>query len=79
MFQETFISGGSIINYFFKNDDRAESRGFVERSFMRGLNLTDFIFHALLLVSLLTLVASFVLDSIPFVSTMPKPFSWPVL
>jgi DNA-directed RNA polymerase beta' subunit len=33
--------------YFFKNDDRAESRGFVERSFMRGLNLTDFIFHAL--------------------------------
>ena len=34
--------------------------------------LPDFIFHALLLVSLLTLVASFVLDSIPFVSTNAK-------
>jgi hypothetical protein len=33
--------------YFFKNDDRAESRGFIERPFMRGLNLTDFIFHHL--------------------------------
>ena len=31
--------------YFFKNDDRAESRGFIEKPFMRGLNLTDFIFH----------------------------------
>ena len=33
--------------YFFKNDDRAESRGFIERPFMRGLNLPDFIFHHL--------------------------------
>ena len=34
--------------------------------------LPDFIFHILLLVSLLTLVGSFVLDSIPFVSTNAK-------
>jgi len=34
--------------------------------------LPDFIFHVLLLVSLLALVASFVLDSIPFVSTNAK-------
>jgi methionine-rich copper-binding protein CopC len=34
--------------------------------------LPDFIFHALLLVSILALVASFVLDSIPFVSTNAK-------
>jgi hypothetical protein len=34
--------------------------------------LPDFIFHALMLVSLLALVASFVLDSIPFVSTNVK-------
>ena len=34
--------------------------------------LPDFVFHTLLLVSLLTLVASFVLDSIPFVSTNAK-------
>jgi len=34
--------------------------------------LPDFIFHALLLVSLLTLAASFVLDNIPFVSTNAK-------
>jgi hypothetical protein len=34
--------------------------------------LPDFIFHALLLVSLLALVASFVLDSVPFVSTNAK-------
>jgi hypothetical protein len=34
--------------------------------------LPDFIFHALMLVSLLALVASFVLDSIPFVSTNAK-------
>ena len=34
--------------------------------------LPDFIFHTLLLVSLLALVASFVLDSIPFVSTNAK-------
>jgi len=34
--------------------------------------LPDFIFHALLLVSLLALVASFVLDSIPFISTNAK-------
>jgi DNA-directed RNA polymerase II subunit RPB1 len=33
--------------YFFQNDDRAESRGFIERPFMRGLNLPDFIFHHL--------------------------------
>jgi hypothetical protein len=34
--------------------------------------LPDFIFHILLLVSLLALVASFVLDSIPFISTNAK-------
>ena len=34
--------------------------------------LPDFVFHALLLVSLLALVTSFVLDSIPFVSTNAK-------
>ena len=34
--------------------------------------LPDFIFHALLLVSLLALVASIVLDSVPFVSTNAK-------
>jgi len=33
--------------YFFKNDDRAESRGFIEKSLMRGLNLPDFIFQHL--------------------------------
>lgn len=33
--------------YFFKNDDRAESRGFIEKPFVRGLNLPDFIFHHL--------------------------------
>ena len=33
--------------YFFKNDDRAESRGFIEKPFLRGLNLPDFIFHHL--------------------------------
>jgi DNA-directed RNA polymerase beta' subunit len=33
--------------YFFKNDDRAESRGFIEKPFMRGLNLPNFIFHHL--------------------------------
>jgi len=34
--------------------------------------LPDFIFHILLLVSLLALVGSFVLDSVPFVSTNAK-------
>ncbi len=33
--------------YFFQNDDRAGSRGFIERPFMRGLDLTEFIFHHL--------------------------------
>jgi DNA-directed RNA polymerase beta' subunit len=33
--------------YFFKNDDRAESRGFIEKPFVTGLNLPDFIFHHL--------------------------------
>lgn len=33
--------------YFFKNDDRAESRGFVENSFIKGLNISEFIFHHL--------------------------------
>ena len=33
--------------YFFQNDDRAASRGFIERPFMRGLDLTEFIFHHL--------------------------------
>ena len=35
------------LSYFFKNDDRAESRGFIEQSFLKGLNLTEFIFHHL--------------------------------
>lgn len=30
--------------YFFKNDDRAEARGFIERPYTRGLNLPSFIF-----------------------------------
>lgn len=30
--------------YFFKNDDRAEARGFIERPYARGLNLPSFIF-----------------------------------
>ncbi len=33
--------------YFFKNDDLAEARGFVEHSFAKGLNLPEFIFHHL--------------------------------
>jgi len=33
--------------YFFQNDDRAESRGFIERPFMHGLNISEFIFHHL--------------------------------
>jgi len=33
--------------YFFKNDDRAEARGFVEKPFVKGLKLPDFIFHHL--------------------------------
>lgn len=33
--------------YFFKNDDRPKSRGFIEKSFMTGLTLPDFIFHNL--------------------------------
>jgi DNA-directed RNA polymerase II subunit RPB1 len=31
--------------YFFKNDDSAEARGFIEGSFLNGLNLSEFIFH----------------------------------
>ena len=34
--------------------------------------IPDFIFHALLILSLLALAASFVLDSIPFISTNAK-------
>jgi len=34
--------------------------------------LPDFVFHLLLVISLLTLAGSFVLDSIPFVSTNAK-------
>ena len=33
--------------YFFKNDDRAEARGFVEKPLIKGLNLSSFIFHHL--------------------------------
>lgn len=33
--------------YFFKNDDRAEARGFVEKPLARGLKLPEFIFHHL--------------------------------
>ncbi len=49
--QQDFHGGRMMKNYnertlpyFFKNDDRAESRGFIERSFVKGLNLPDFIF-----------------------------------
>ena len=35
------------LTYFFQNDDRAESRGFIERSFIHGLNISEFIFHHL--------------------------------
>lgn len=52
--QQDFLNGRMLKNYnerslpyFFKNDDRAESRGFIERPFMRGLNLPEFIFHHL--------------------------------
>ncbi len=52
--QQDFHGGRMLKNYnerslpyFFKNDDRAESRGFIERPFMRGLSLTEFIFHHL--------------------------------
>lgn len=33
--------------YFFKNDDRPQSRGFIEKSFLTGLELSDYIFHHL--------------------------------
>ena len=33
--------------YYFKNDDRADARGFIDRSFSKGLNLQQFIFHHL--------------------------------
>ena len=33
--------------YYFKNDDRADARGFIGRSFSKGLNLQQFIFHHL--------------------------------
>jgi len=31
--------------YFFKNDDSAEARGFIEGSYLNGINLSEFIFH----------------------------------
>ena len=31
--------------YFFKNDDSAEARGFIEGSYLNGINLNEFIFH----------------------------------
>ena len=33
--------------YFFQNDDRAHSRGFIERSYMTGLTWPDFVFHTM--------------------------------
>ena len=49
--QQDFHGGRMLKNYndrtlpyFFKNDDRAESRGFIGRPFVKGLNLPDFIF-----------------------------------
>ncbi len=36
---------GRTLPYFFKNDDSAEARGFIEGSFLNGLNLSEFIFH----------------------------------
>jgi len=38
---------GRTLPYFFKNDDCAEARGFIENSFIKGLNLPEFIFHHL--------------------------------
>lgn len=31
--------------YFFKNDDSAEARGFIEGSYLNGINLSEFLFH----------------------------------
>ncbi len=52
--QQDFHGGRMLKNYnnrtlpyFFQNDDTAGARGFIERPFMRGLNLTEFIFHHL--------------------------------
>jgi DNA-directed RNA polymerase II subunit RPB1 len=33
--------------YFYKNDDRAEARGFIESSFLNGLNLPNLIFNSI--------------------------------
>ena len=50
--QQDFLGGRILKNlndrtlpYFFRNDDRAESRGFVQNCFIKGLNLPEFIFH----------------------------------
>ena len=52
--QQDFQGGRILKNYndrtlpyFFKNDDRAEARGFCERSFAQGQTLHEFIFHTL--------------------------------
>ena len=38
---------GRTLPYFFKNDDRAEARGFIESSFLNGLNLPNMIFNSI--------------------------------
>lgn len=52
--QQDFHGGRILKNYnsrslpcFFKNDDTAMARGFVENSFIKGLNLPEYIFHHL--------------------------------
>jgi DNA-directed RNA polymerase II subunit RPB1 len=52
--QQDFHGGRMLKNYnnrtlpyYFQNDDTAEARGFIEHPFIRGLNLTEFIFHHL--------------------------------
>ena len=49
--QQSFLGGrmkknynGRSLPYFFKNDDRPESRGFIEKSFTTGLTLPNYIF-----------------------------------
>jgi len=36
---------GRTLPYFFQNDDRAEARGFIQNSFLSGLELEEFIFN----------------------------------
>lgn len=38
------VNGRSLV-YFHQNDDSAEARGFIERSYINGMKPTEFIFH----------------------------------